>query len=162
MYSQERKKLASGQERFTRETLVPSLFCSTLVTIDGVNCHGFIYFFGQRTQYCGRTPARPNTWWVERWGSARQPTQYPMTSVILVIHQHPWWSTGACMTSLLPFLFSFVRKAANTVPHDIGDPGNTSASLVIDWCMRDLLATLSLFICLQGSQHCTPRHRWSW
>ena len=120
------------------------------------------YFFGQRTQYCGRTPARPNTWWVERWGSARQPTQYPTTSVILVIHQHPWWSTGACMTSLLPFLFSFVRKAANTVPHDIGDPGNTSASLVIDWCMRDLLATLSLFICLQGSQHCTPRHRWSW
>ena len=44
MYSQERKKLASGQERFTRETLVPSLFCSTLVTIDGVKSHGFIFF----------------------------------------------------------------------------------------------------------------------
>ena len=50
------------------------------------------------------------------------------------------------MTSLLPFLFSFVRKAANTVPHDIGDPGNTSASLVIDWCTHDLLATLFSFL----------------
>ena len=116
-----RKKLASRQERFTRETLVPTLFCPTLVITDGVKSHGFIififYFFCQRTQYCGRTPARPNTWWVERWGSARQPTQYPTTSVILVIHQHPWWPTGACMTCLLPFLFSFLNEAADWLWH---------------------------------------------
>ena len=108
MYSQE-KKLASRQERFTRETLVPALFCPTLVTIDSVKSHGliFLYFFLSADTVL--------------WEDSSQ-TKYLMSGEM------------------------GVRKAANTVPHDIGDPGNTSASLVIDWCMHDLLATLSLFI----------------
>ena len=40
-----RKKLASRQERFTRETLVPTLFCPTLVITDGVKSHVFFCFF---------------------------------------------------------------------------------------------------------------------
>ena len=38
------REIASRQERFTRETLVPTLFSPTLVTIDGVKSHGLIFF----------------------------------------------------------------------------------------------------------------------
>lgn len=104
------REIASRQERFTRETLVPTLFSPTLVTIDGVKSHGLIFF------------------------------DFFFLSADTVL-----WEDSS-QTKYLMSGEMGVRKAANTVPHDIGDPGNTSASLVIDWCMHDLLATFSLFI----------------